>query len=140
MPPFEIERMYTMQKVYSTRKYISIDTQNCLIGGCYIDYCMLKSEIRIPHSDIKVTVYGVEIEKKQKKNGIETLLEKATVNDIFATSEYTTSFILTLAQKKIMPSELKNVIGDLLGDSGFEPPEVTYISAANSLSTFPVHL
>lgn len=129
-----------MKRIYTTRKCISIDNSSPFISACYVDYCMLKSEIKIPNSDIIVTVYGVEVEKKQKKNGTETLLEKAVVNDIFATGEYTTKFILKLAEKKIMPCELEKIIGDLLGSNGLELPEVTYISAAKSLNTLPVHL
>ncbi len=119
-----------MKKVFSTRKYICADSEDAALEKCYIDYIMLKTEIKIPNSDIKATVYGVEISRKKEICGIETTIEKAVAKDIFATSEYTKSFICALAANRIMPSDLKVAIGSMLGKNGLEPPEVSYRGAS----------
>ncbi len=114
-----------MQKIHSKRKYVAINPEGAFFGGFYLDYYILKSEIKIPRSDIKATVYGIEIEKKYEEDGTEKLLEQAFVNDIFASEENTEKLIVRLADKLIMPSTLEYVIDDLLGEKGFEPPEIT---------------
>lgn len=113
-----------MQKIHSARKYVSLTPEGGWFGGLYLDYYMVKSEIKIPNSDIKATVYGIEIEKKLEEDGVERVLEQAAVQDIFATAENTETLISRLAAREIMPSTLEYVIDDLLGERGFEPPEV----------------
>jgi len=113
-----------MQKIHSARKYVSLNPEGSWFGGFYLDYYMVKSEIKIPNSDIKATVYGIEIEKKFEEDGIERVLEQAEVRDIFASAENTKTLISRLADREIMPATLEYVIDDLLGEKGFEPPEV----------------
>ncbi len=114
-----------MQKIHSARKYVSLTPEEGWFGSYYLDYYMIKSEIKIPNSDIKATVYGVEIEKKLEEDGCEKILEQASVKDIFASPENTRALISRLARHTVMPSSLEYVIDDLLGEKGFEPPEIT---------------
>jgi hypothetical protein len=114
-----------MQKIHSKRKYVPLSPEGIFSGGYYLDYYILKSEIKIPRSDILATVYGIEIEKKYEEDGIEKLIEKASLNDIFASMENTERLIVRLADKLILPSTLEYVIDDMLGEKGFEPPEIT---------------
>lgn len=114
-----------MQKIHSKRKYVTINPEGCCFGGFMLDYYVIKSEIKIPNTDIKATVYGIEIEKKYEEDGTEKILEQAYVNDIFASEEHTHKLIYRLAEKLIMPSTLEYVIEDMLGEKGFEPPEIT---------------
>ncbi len=115
-----------MQKIHSARKHIALNPDGDWFGGFYLDYYMIKSEIKIPNSAIKATVYGVEIEKKQEENGTETVLESASIRDIFASPENTGRLISRLSEKMVMPSTLEYVIDELLGESGLEPPEIKY--------------
>ena len=115
-----------MKKIHSKRKFVSITPEGHSFEGYFLDYYILKSEIKIPNSDIKVTVYGIEIEKGYSENGVEKLLEQAKVDDIFVSSEYADSFISTLAKRQVTPSSLKYIIEDLLGKEGYELPEVSY--------------
>ena len=117
--------MNTVEKIHSKRKFVSITPEGHSFEGYYLDYYMLKSEIKIPNSNIKATVYGIEIEKKYSENGVEKLLEHAKMNDIFVSSEYAHRFIANLAKKHITPSSLRYIVADLFSENGYEPPEVT---------------
>lgn len=114
-----------MEKIHSERKFVTISPEGFGYDGFYLDYYILKSEIKIPNSSICATVYGIEIEKKYEENGVSKLLEEASINDIFVSKEHTKKFIDKLAQNKITPSLLKYVIDDLLDEKGLEPPEFT---------------
>jgi len=114
-----------MEKIHSERKYVSIAPEGFGFEGFFLDYYILKSEIKIPGANIRATVYGIEIEKKYEENGITKLLEQANINDIFASKEHTKKFIKKLAQKHVTPSTLKYVIDELFDENGFEPPEFT---------------
>ena len=117
--------MNTVEKIHSKRKFVSITPEGHSFEGYYLDYYMLKSEIKIPNSNIKATVYGIEIEKKYSENGVEKLLEHAKMDDIFVSSEYAHSFIASLAKRHITPSSLRYIVEDLFSENGYEPPEVT---------------
>ena len=119
------ERMNTLEKFHSKRKFVSITPEGHSFEGYFLDYFRLKSEIKIPNSNIKVTVYGIEIEKRYSENGVEKLLEHARVDEIFVSSDYADSFIATLAKRHVTPSSLKYIVEDLLCENGYEPPEVT---------------
>ena len=114
-----------MEKIHSERKFVSISPEGLCFEGFYLDYYIIKSEIKIPNSAIKATVYGVEIEKKYEEDGIVKLLEQAYINDIFTTREHTGKFIKRLAAKSVTPSSLKYVIDELLDENGYEPPQFT---------------
>ncbi len=112
-----------MEKIHSQRKFVSIAPEGYGFDGFLLDYYILKSEIRIPNSNIKATVYGIEIEKRYEENGNQKLLEQASICDIFVSREHTASFIEKLAARQVTPSTLKYVIDDLLGEKGYEMPE-----------------
>jgi len=114
-----------MQKSHIARRYLYKAHCNEFFCEDFLDYYMTRSEIVIPNSNIKATVYGVEIEKKQRKNAKEITVEKACIKDVFTTGTHTKDFIAKLAQLRITPSSLKSEISTLLGESGFEPPEIT---------------
>ena len=118
-----------MQKIHSARKHVTLTPEGDWFGGFYLDYYMIKSEIKIPNSAIKATVYGVEIEKKQEEDGTQIVLESAIIRDIFASPENTNKLISRLSEKLVMPSTLKYVIDELLGEGGLEPPEICYTGA-----------
>ena len=134
-----------MQKIHSKRRYVPLSPEGIFSGVYYLDYYIIKSEIKIPRSDIRATVYGIEIEKKYEEDGTEKLIEQALINDIFASMENTEKLIVRLADRLIMPSTLEFVIEDMLGEKGFEPPEITlniisnHISDAKNLNTLPVN-
>ena len=114
-----------MEKIHSERKYVSISPDGSSYEGFFLDYYILKSGIRIPGSDIRATVYGIEIEKKYEEDGKIKVLEQANINDIFTTKEHTEKFIKRLAGSLITPPSLKYVIDDILDEKGYEPPEFT---------------
>ena len=114
-----------MEKIHSERKFVSISPDGYGFEGFFLDYYILKSEISIPRSNIKATVYGIEIEKKYEELGTTKLLEQANINDIFVSKEHTIKFIKKLARKQITPSALKYVIDELFDENGYEPPEFT---------------
>ncbi len=114
-----------MQKFHLARRYVYSDSTDYPMGSFLLDYYMIKSEIKIPHSHIIAVVYGVEIEKRSKTDGGKSHIETASVKDIFATCEHTSGFITSLAEKLVAPSDLKKVVEELIGENGFEPPEVT---------------
>ncbi len=114
-----------MEKIHSERKFVPITPEGLGFEGFYLDYYIIKSEIKIPNSQIKATVYGIEIEKKYEENGRVKLLEQANINDIFVSKEHTKKFIDRLARNQVTPSSLKYIIDDLLDENGYEPPEFT---------------
>ncbi len=108
-----------MQKIHMQRKYIGLSGD-----GFYLDYYILRSEIGLPGSDFRAVTYGVEIEKKYSSGGHEQILEQATVNDIYSSMRLTEILVKKLADRLILPSTLKYIIGDLIGERGYEMPEV----------------
>ena len=114
-----------MQKFHLARRYVYSDSTDYPMGSFLLDYYMIKSEIKIPHSSIIAVVYGVEIEKRSKTNRGESRIETASVKDIFNSREHTSGFVTSLAEKLVTPSDLKKAVEELIGEKGFEPPEVT---------------
>ena len=118
-----------MQKLHSQRRYIGINPDGAGFGGFYLDYYILCSEISVPNTNFSAIIYGVEIEKKYEEDGIEKILEQATVNDIYSSKERTEKLVNKLADNLVMPSTLEYIINDILGESGYEPPEIVFINA-----------
>lgn len=118
-----------MQKLHSQRRYVGINRDGAGFGGFYLDYYILRSEICVPNTSFSAVIYGVEIEKKYEEDGNEKILEQATVNDIYSSKEKTEQLINKLAENLVMPSTLEYIIDDILGENGYEPPEIVFINA-----------
>ena len=118
-----------MQKLHSQRRYVDINPGNAGFGGFYLDYYILSSEISVPNTSFSAIIYGVEIEKKYEEDGNEKILELATVNDIYSSKEKTEKLVKKLAENLIMPSTLQYIINDILGENGYEPPEIVFVNS-----------
>ena len=118
-----------MQKLHSQRRYVGINPGDAGFGGFYLDYYILSSEISVPNTTFSAIIYGVEIEKKYEEDGNEKILELATVNDIYSSKEKTEKLIKKLAENLVMLSTLQYIINDILGENGYEPPEIVFVNS-----------
>jgi len=118
-----------MQKLHSQRRYIGVNPDGAGFGGFYLDYYILSSQIDVPNMSFSTMIYGVEIEKKYEEDGIEKILELATINDIYSSIEKTEQLIKKLAENLVTPATLQYIINDILDENGYEPPEIVFVNS-----------
>lgn len=85
-----------------------------------LEYYMVENQIET--DSILVTTYGVEIMKKQRKNGV-VLTETKTVKNVCISAEQIRRLIDLLAQNLVTPVTLKDIIDDLVEEQKINTPK-----------------
>ena len=76
-----------------------------------MEYHILESTIE--HEGEIIDVYGVEIVKKQRKNGVLTV-ENGAIENICVSKEKICDFIVTLAKNLVTPITLRDIVEDMI--------------------------
>ncbi|MCL2740053.1 MAG: DUF6514 family protein [Oscillospiraceae bacterium] len=76
-----------------------------------MEYHILESVIE--HEGGEVRVFGVEIVKKQRKNGV-LAVEVEAVENVCITRERICDFIITLANNLVTPVTLRDIVEDMI--------------------------
>jgi len=78
-----------------------------------VEYHVLTSDIE--HEGEELQVYGVEIVKKQRKNGVLTI-EKELIENICVSKDKICELIMTLAKNLVTPITLRDVVEDMIAE------------------------
>lgn len=79
-----------------------------------LTYYLLTDSVSEEYCDLKV--YGVEIDKEEKKMNSTALVEKKIIKDLFFKKRDAVDFLREICENKVMPMELKYAIDDYIGD------------------------
>jgi len=78
-----------------------------------IEYHILKSQIE--HEGESIEVYGVELVKKQRQNGVLTK-EVETIPNICVSGDRIRELTLTLANNLVTPMTLRDIVEDMIAE------------------------
>ena len=78
-----------------------------------VEYHILKSKIEYEGEELEV--YGVEIVKKQRKNGVLTV-ENEAIENICVSKDKVYELILTLAKNLVTPITLRDIVEDMIAE------------------------
>jgi len=85
-----------------------------------LEYSVLTNAIE--HEGQLITVYGVEIIKKQRKDGV-LLSETKSIKNICVSEDQIKKLVQTLAENLVTPITLKDIVEDLIAEHKFATPE-----------------
>lgn len=81
--------------------------------GMKLTYYLLTDSVSEEYCDLKV--YGVEIDKEEKKINGNAFVEKKIIKDLFFDKNEAVDFLRGICEKKVIPMQLKYIINDYIG-------------------------